>query len=81
MAFIIFKAIGNAEDFQLSSQLVVVGCLLLVEAFESLNVLVGFGKLLSLLSSSLMYSGDIVSFKTVLTKLTLDLKLPYLLHY
>jgi len=76
-----FKAIGNAEDFQLSSQLVVVGCLLLVEVFESLNVLAGFGKLLSLLSSSLIYSGNIVSFKTVLTKLTLDLKLPYLLYY
>jgi hypothetical protein len=53
-----FKAIGNAEDFQLSLQLAVVSCLLLVEAFKLLDVLVGFGELLSLLSGLLVYSGD-----------------------
>jgi len=54
----VFKASGNAEDSQLSSQLAVVDCSLLVEAFESLDVLVGFGELLSLTGSSLAYSGD-----------------------
>jgi hypothetical protein len=53
-----FKAIGNAEDSQSSSQLAVVSCSLLVEAFEPLDVLVGFGELLSLLSGLLVYSGD-----------------------
>jgi len=54
----VFKASRNAEDSQLSSQLVVVDCSLLVEVFESLNVLAGFGKLLSLMGGLLIYSGD-----------------------
>jgi len=58
LASIAFKASENAEDSQSSSQLVVVDCPLLVEAFKSLDVLAGFGKLLSLMGSSLIYSGD-----------------------
>ena len=53
-----FKASENAEDSQSSSQLAVVNCPLLVEAFELLDVLAGFGELLSLMGSSLVYSGD-----------------------
>ena len=57
-ASIVFKAIGNAEDSQSSSQLAVVDCPLLVELFKMLDVLVGFGKFLSLTSGSLVYSCD-----------------------
>ena len=53
-----FKASGNAKDSQLSSQLAVVDCLLLVESFKLLDVLVGFSKFLSLTGGSLIYSGD-----------------------
>jgi hypothetical protein len=58
LASIVFKAIGNAEDSQLSLQLAVVDYLLLVESFKTLNVLVGFSEFLSLTSSSLAYSSD-----------------------
>jgi hypothetical protein len=57
-ASIAFKASGNADDSQSSSQLVVVNCPLLVESFKALDVLVGFGELLSLTGGSLAYSGD-----------------------
>jgi hypothetical protein len=53
-----FKAIGNAEQAQLSLQLVVVSSLLLVEAFELLNVLTSLVELLSVLGHSFVYSGD-----------------------
>jgi hypothetical protein len=51
------KAIGNAEEAQSSLQLSVVLCLLLVDSFESLNFLLGFGDLLSVLGRLLAYSG------------------------
>ena len=57
MALVTFKAIGNAEEVQSSSQLLVVLCLLLVDSLELLNFLLGFGDLLSILGRSLMYSG------------------------
>jgi len=51
------KAIGNAEEAQSSSQLLVVLCPLLVDLLESLDFLLGFGDLLSILGRSLAYSG------------------------
>jgi hypothetical protein len=51
------KAIGNAEEAQSSSQLSVVLCLLLVDSFESLDFLLGFSELLSILGHSLTHSG------------------------
>jgi hypothetical protein len=51
------KAIGNAKEAQSSSQLSVVLYLLLVDSLESLDFLLGFGNLLSILGHSLTYSG------------------------
>ena len=51
------KAIGNAEEAQLSSQLSVVLCSLLVDLLELLDFLLSFGDLLSVLGRSLAYSG------------------------
>jgi hypothetical protein len=51
------KAIGNAEEAQSSSQLLVVLCSLLVELLELLDFLLGFSNLLSVLGCSLVYSG------------------------
>jgi len=56
-ALVTLKAIGNAEEAQSSSQLSVVVCSLLVDSFESLDFLLGFGDLLSVLGCLLMYSG------------------------
>jgi len=57
LALIMLKAIGNAKEAQSSSQLSVVLCLLLVDSFKSLDFLLGFGDLLSILGRSLAYSG------------------------
>ena len=57
MALVMLKAIGNAEEAQSSSQLSVVLCLLLVDSLESLDFLLGFGNLLSILGHLLTYSG------------------------
>jgi hypothetical protein len=51
------KAIGNTEEAQLSSQLSVVLCPLLVDLLKSLDFLLGFSDLLSVLGHSLAYSG------------------------
>jgi hypothetical protein len=51
------KAIGNAEEAQSSSQLSVVLCPLLVDSLKSLDFLLGFGDLLSILGRSLAYRG------------------------
>ena len=56
-ALVTLKAIGNAEEAQLSSQLSVVLCLLLVDSLESLNFLLNFSDLLSVLGHLLMHSG------------------------
>jgi hypothetical protein len=57
LALVTLKAIGNTEEAQSSSQLSVVLCSLLVDLFESLNFLLGFSDLLSVLGRSLTYSG------------------------
>jgi len=57
LALVTLKAIGNTEEAQSSSQLSVVLCPLLVDSLESLNFLLGFGELLSVLGHSLAYSG------------------------
>ena len=57
MALVTLKAIGNTEEAQLSLQLLVVFCLLLVDPLELLNFLLSSGKLLSILGHSLMHSG------------------------
>jgi hypothetical protein len=51
------KAIRNAEEAQLSLQLLVVLCSLLVDSLESLNFLLSFSNLLSVLGRSLAHSG------------------------
>jgi hypothetical protein len=51
------KAIGNAEEAHLSSQLPVVCLALLVELFELDDALLGIGKFLSVVGRSLTYSG------------------------
>jgi hypothetical protein len=51
------KAIGNAEEAQSSSQLSVVLCPLLVDSFKSLDFLLGFSDLLSVLGHSFAHSG------------------------
>ena len=53
-----FKAIGNCDDSQLSSQLPIVSCLLLVDGFESCNFVLGLLEFLSELSGSHVNSGD-----------------------
>ena len=57
MASITFKAIGNAEEAQLSSQLVVVCGVLLVDALESVDLLLCLVELLRVLRCSLVHSG------------------------
>jgi hypothetical protein len=57
LALVTLKAIRNAEEAQSSSQLSVVLCPLLVDSFELLDFLLGFGNLLSVLRRLLMYSG------------------------
>jgi len=57
LALITLKAIRNAKEAQLSSQLSVVLCPLLVDSLESLDFLLGFGDLLSILGRSLVHSG------------------------
>jgi hypothetical protein len=57
LASITFKAIGNAEEAQLSSQLVVVCGVLLVDALESVDLLLCLVELLRVLRCSLMHSG------------------------
>jgi hypothetical protein len=52
-----FKAIGNAEEAQSSSQLSVVFLSLLVDPLESVDLLVGLGELRSVLCRSLANSG------------------------
>ena len=56
-ALVTLKAIGNAEEAQSSSQLSVVLCPLLVDSLKSLDFLLGFGELLSVLGRSFAYSG------------------------
>ena len=51
------KAIGNAEEAQSSLQLLVVLCPLLVDSLESLDFLLSFGDLLSILGRLFTYSG------------------------
>jgi hypothetical protein len=51
------KAIGNAEEAQLSSQLSVVLCLLLVDLLKLLNFLLSLSDLLGILGHLFMYSG------------------------
>jgi hypothetical protein len=51
------KAIGNTEEAQLSLQLLVVLCPLLVDLLESLDFLLGFGDLLSIVGRLFMHSG------------------------
>jgi hypothetical protein len=51
------KAIGNAEEAQSSSQLLVVLCPLLVDPLKLLDFLLGFGNFLSVLGRSLVHSG------------------------
>jgi hypothetical protein len=51
------KAIRNAEEAQSSSQLSVVLCLLLVDLLKSLDFLLSFGDLLSILGHSFVHSG------------------------
>jgi len=51
------KAIGNTEEAQLSSQLSVVLCPLLVDSLELLDFPLGFGNLLSVLGHLLAHSG------------------------
>jgi hypothetical protein len=57
LALVTLKAIGNAEEAQSSSQLSVVLCPLLVDSFESLNFLLSFSDLLSVLGRSFVHSG------------------------
>jgi hypothetical protein len=56
-ALITLKAIGNADEAQSSSQLLVVLCPLLVDLLESLDFLLGFSDLLSVLGHSFTHSG------------------------
>jgi len=56
-ALVTLKAIGNTEEAQSSSQLSVVLCSLLVDSLKSLDFLLSFGDLLSILGCSLAYSG------------------------
>jgi hypothetical protein len=56
-ALVTLKAIRNTEGAQLSSQLSVVLCPLLVDLLESLNFLFSFGDLLSILGRLLAHSG------------------------
>jgi hypothetical protein len=51
------KAIRNTEEAQLSLQLLVVLCSLLVDSLKSLNFLLSFSNLLSVLGHSLVHSG------------------------
>jgi len=53
-----FKARGNCEQAQLSSQLLVVGLLLLVDHFESRDLVLCFLEFLSRVSCSLANSRD-----------------------
>jgi len=57
LALVTLKAIGNAEEAQSSSLLSVVLCSLLVDSLKSLDFLLSFGDLLSILGCSLTYSG------------------------
>ena len=57
MAFITLKAIGNTEQAQSSSQLVVVGCSLLVDMLKALNLVLCFLKLFKETGHLLTYSG------------------------
>jgi hypothetical protein len=57
LALVTLKAIRNTKEAQLSSQLSVVLCPLLVDSLESLDFLLGFGDFLSILGHSLAYSG------------------------
>jgi hypothetical protein len=56
-ALVTFKAIGNAEEAHLSSQLVVVCLVLLIESLKLDDALLSISKFLSIVGHSLAYSG------------------------
>jgi hypothetical protein len=58
LALVTFKAIRNCDDSQLSSQLSVVGCLLLVDCLKSCDLMLCVMELLRVLSCLHVNSGD-----------------------
>jgi hypothetical protein len=58
LALVTFKAMGNCEQAQSSSQLSVVGLSLLVDCLESGDLVLRFLELLSRVGRSLANSGD-----------------------